>query len=111
MNKFIVLFLAPSEIMAEWMKKPQAERETEEKKMRTKWDEWMHTHGAMIKETYAAGKTNRVSAGGVADVRNDIMLYCIVEAESHEVAAKAFEGHPHFGIPGATIEVMTVRAM
>jgi hypothetical protein len=39
------------------------------------------------------------------------MLYSFVEADSHEAAAKAFEGHPHLQIPQSSIEVMEVRAM
>jgi hypothetical protein len=111
MNKFIVLFLAPSAVMAEWMKKPQSERDGEEKKMREEWNEWMKVHAAMIKETNAAGKTKRVSAKGIEDARNDIMLYSIVEGESHEAVARAYEGHPHFGIPEATIEITAIRPM
>jgi len=65
----------------------------------------------MIRETVAVGKTKVVSSTGVEDSRNGLMLYSIVEAESHEAAAKAFEGHPHFGIPGATIEIMAIRPM
>ncbi len=111
MNRFIVLFLAPTATLDAWMKTPEAEREAGEKKMREEWNTWMAAHSSMVKETSAAGKTKRVSEKGVEDARNEIMLYSIVEAESHEAAAKAYEGHPHFGIPGATIEVMAIRAM
>ena len=57
------------------------------------------------------GKTKRVTAQGVADARNDIMLYAIVEAESHDAAARAFEGHPHFGIPQASIDLMPLSSL
>lgn len=111
MNTFLVLFLAPASVIAEWMKTPQAERDAAEKKMRAEWNAWMDAHAGMIKETKAAGKTKRVTTAGVVDSRNDIMLYSVVEAESHEVAAKAFEGHPHLGIPQASIEVMAIRSL
>jgi hypothetical protein len=39
------------------------------------------------------------------------MLYSIVEAESHEAAAKIFENHPHLGIPQASIEVMEANPL
>jgi hypothetical protein len=33
--------------------------------------------------------------------------YVIVQAESHEAAAKMFEQHPHFSIfPGESVEIM-----
>jgi hypothetical protein len=39
------------------------------------------------------------------------MLYSIVEAATHESAAKAFATHPHLTIPQSSIQVMEVRAM
>lgn len=111
MQKFIVLFLAPAAVLEEWMKTPQEEREVGEKKMREDWDAWMATHASMIKETNAGGKTKRVSTEGVVDAKNDIMLYSVIEAESHEAASNAFIGHPHLTIPQATIEVMAIRPM
>ena len=65
----------------------------------------------MITDTGAGGKTKLVSTSGVSDIKNDIMLYSFVEAESHEAAAKAFENHPHLQIPQSSIEVMEVRSM
>jgi hypothetical protein len=47
----------------------------------------------------------------VRQIKNDIMLYALIEAASHEAAAAAFEKHPHLQIPQATIEVMAVRSM
>ena len=33
--------------------------------------------------------------------------YVIVQAESHEAAARLFENHPHFAIfPGDSVEIM-----
>jgi hypothetical protein len=57
------------------------------------------------------GKTKRVDQSGVSDSRNDVGGYSIVQAESHEEAAKLFEGHTHLTIPGATIEVMECMQM
>ena len=111
MEKFIVLFLAPTAVIQEWMKTPQAEREAAEKKMREDWDAWMAVHTSMIKETNAGGKTKKVTVDGVTDTKNDIMLYSIIEAESHDVAANAYIGHPHLSIPQASIEVMAIRGM
>jgi hypothetical protein len=65
----------------------------------------------MITLTEAAGKTKDVSATGIADSKNDILLYSIVEADSHDTAAKAFADHPHLAIPQSSIQVMEVRPM
>ncbi len=111
MNTFLVHFLAPTTSIDAWMQKPEAERKEEEAKMMAEWDAWTEAHKDMFKETKAAGKTKRVTVGGVEDTRNDLMLYSIVEGESHDVIAKTFEGHPHLVIPGATIEIMSIRSM
>jgi len=72
---------------------------------------WIGDHAKLITLTEAGGKTKRVTASGVSDTKNDIMLYSFVEAESHEAAAKAFENHPHLQIPQSSIEVMEVRPL
>ncbi|MFM2381254.1 MAG: hypothetical protein RLZZ76_20 [Candidatus Parcubacteria bacterium] len=92
-----------------WMQLPEAERKAQELQMQTEWNEWMGRHKESIVETAGVGKPKRVTKEGIEDARNDLMMYSIVEAESLEEAAAMFEGHPHFGIPGASIEVMTVN--
>jgi hypothetical protein len=53
------------------------------------------------------GKTKRVDSDGVLDVKNEMVGYVVLEAESHEAAAKKFENHPHFSIfPGEAVEIM-----
>jgi hypothetical protein len=42
---------------------------------------------------------------GVADARNDVNWYLVVEAESHEAAAEIFKDHPHLQIPSAYIDI------
>jgi hypothetical protein len=111
MQKFLVMYMAPAAEMAEWMKKPAAERKETEEKMMAEWQAWMKEHASMIKETNAAGKTARITEAGVADAANDLMLYSIVEGESAEAVAEAFAKHPHLGMPHASIEVMPIRPM
>jgi hypothetical protein len=48
-----------------------------------------------------------VSKAGVADTHNAVAGFIVVRAESHEAAARMFEGHPHFAIfPGDSVEIM-----
>ena len=43
----------------------------------------------------------------MSDTRNNVTGYVIIEADSHEAAAKLFEDHPHFSIfPGDSVEIM-----
>jgi hypothetical protein len=110
-KKFLVLYLVPASVMADWAKTDPATRQAEEQKMHAAWGKWMGDHAKMIISTEAGGKTKRVTTSGVSDTRNDIVLCSFVEAQSHEAAAKAFEDHPHLRIPRSSIEVMYVRPM
>ncbi len=65
----------------------------------------------MFEDSAGVGKTKRVTGEGTADTRNDIMLYAIAEAESHDAAAKTFKDHPHLQIPQASIEVMEINPL
>jgi hypothetical protein len=108
-KKFLVLYLVPASVMEEWSKTDPNDRKAAEEKMRSEWGNWMNTHSKMIISTDVGGKTKRVTSSGVSDTKNDIILCSIVEAESHEAAAKSFENHPHLQIPQSSIEVMEIR--
>jgi hypothetical protein len=111
MKKFLVLYMVPVRVIDDWKATDADARRAAEDKMRTQWDEWMREHGGALTETKPAGKTKRIAGDGVADTRNDIMLYSLVEAESHDAAAQMFRNHPHLQIPQSSIEVMEVRSM
>jgi hypothetical protein len=110
-KKFMVLYLVPAQVMGDWAKTDLETRKTAEEKMRAEWQQWMRDHAGMIAVTEAAGKTKGVTSSGVSDTRNDIILYSIVEAESHDIAAKVFTHHPHLQIPQSSIQVMEIRPM
>jgi hypothetical protein len=110
-KRFLVLYLTPVAVLADWAKTDPATRQAAEEKMRSDWDRWMSEHAKMITVMESAGKTKEITAAGIVDTKNDVMLYSIVEAGSHEDAAKAFANHPHLGIPRASIQVTEVRPM
>lgn len=91
------------------MKLPEEQRKEQEVQMQTEWNTWMAAHTEVIRETAGVGKPKRITATGIEDARNDIMMYSFIEAASLEAAADLFKNHPHFGIPGAWIEVMSVN--
>lgn len=72
------------------------------------WHKWMADNAAAVVTAGGPlGKTKKIGPAGVTDIRNAIAGYIIVQAESHDAAAKLFEGHPHFSIfPGDSVEVM-----
>jgi len=112
MKKFLVTYLAPISVIDEWKKTEPGKRRQEEEKMQGEWKKWMGDHAKMFADTGAGvGKTKRITKQGTADTRNDIMLYAVVEAGSHEAAARTFEGHPHLQIPQSSIEVMEINPL
>jgi hypothetical protein len=111
LKRFLVLYLAPAEVLSDWAKTDPSIKKAAEEKMRSDWQRWMNDHARMITVTEAGGKTKAITGAGVEDTKNDIMLYSIVEAENHDVAARAFAKHPHLEIPRSSIQVMEVRAL
>jgi hypothetical protein len=72
------------------------------------WAQWGAAHaGAIVDAGAPLGKTKRAAASGISDITNGMTGYVIVQAESHEAAARIFEDHPHFTIfPGESVEIM-----
>ena len=53
------------------------------------------------------GPTKRTTRDGIADVVNEMTVFMVVRADSHEAAARLFEGHPHMTIfPCDAVDVM-----
>ena len=112
MKKFLVLFLTPVAVLEDWMKTPAEERKAMEDKMSAEWKAWIAANTSSIVDFPAgAGKTKVVSTTGVADTKNNIMMYGTVQANSHDEASALFVGHPHLGIPQATIEIMSINEL
>jgi len=110
--RFLVTYLAPASVIAEWKKTEPETRKAAEEKMQAQWKKWMSDHAKIFADFGAGvGKTKAVRSDGTSDTKNDIMLYSIVEADSHEAAAKTFEDHPHLQIPQSSIEIMEIHSL
>jgi hypothetical protein len=106
MSKFFLLYLAPVSAIEQMMAKSTPEQM---KAGMQAWMAWMKKHeNALVDMGAPLGKTKRVTATGVASVRNEVTGYTIVEAESHDAAAAMLAGHPHLEVPGAYIDVLSV---
>lgn len=69
------------------------------------WDE--EHRDSIVYSGGPLGATKRTSEDGIADVVNELTVFVVVRAPSHEAAAKLFEGHPHFTIfPCDAVDVM-----
>jgi hypothetical protein len=112
MKRFLVTYLAPASVLAEWKKTEPERRKAAEDKMRAEWMKWMNDHTKIFADIGSGvGRTKLVTSQGISDTKNDIMMYSVVEADSHEAAAKSFEGHPHLQIPQSSIEIMEIHAL
>ncbi|HEX8993754.1 MAG TPA: hypothetical protein VF803_00695 [Candidatus Paceibacterota bacterium] len=99
--------------MDDWMKNtPEETRKEQTDTMMKDWTAWMNAHqGAILDRGGPLGKTKAVAKNGVTDIRNDLNYYIIVEAGSHDEAAKLFLDNPHLQIPTSSIEVIDIPAM
>ena len=113
MTRYFALFQIPQAVVDEWKKntKPDDMKASTVMIMR-EWEKWMKAHERNLVDKGAPlGKTKRVTAGKISDIRNDLNYYSIVEAESLEAAAKMFTDNPHLQIPQSSIEVMEIPSM
>ena len=110
MKRFLAVYIGTEASLdrAQWNKLDPEQRKQREAQGFAAWMEWGKVHSAAIVDQGAPlGKTKRASPQGVRDIRNSMTGYTLVQAESHEAAAKLFENHPHFTIfPGDSIEIM-----
>jgi len=95
---------------AAWNALSESDRRAREQAGMAAWKAWADKHqGAIVSMGGPLGKTKNVSESGIADVSNNLGAFTVVRAESHEAAAKLFDGHPHFTIfPGEFVEIMPV---
>jgi hypothetical protein len=110
MKKFLAIYIGSAAAMerANWHALDERQRAEIQKSGGAAWGEWMMTHkAAVLDQGGPLGKTKRAAAEGIADTKNTMTGYVIVQAESHEAAAQMFEKHPHFTIfPGDSVEIM-----
>ena len=115
MKKFLAVYTGTPAALEKYQQKfaDPEKRKAQEKKGMEAWTKWARAHDKSIVDGGAPlGKTKRVSPGGIADVRNNLTAYTIVEAESQEAAARMFLDHPHFTIfPGDGVEIMECLPM
>ena len=108
MKKFLAIYLGTDAALAKWKNLDAEQRKAMEASGFKAWMDWGTANSAAIVDQWAPlGKTKRASHGGISDIRNNVTGYTIVQAESHEAAAKLFENHPHFTVfPGDSVEIM-----
>ena len=91
-----------------WYAMSDAERRAKDEVGLAALKAWDEKHrDVIVYEGGPLGPTKRTSRDGVADVVNELTVFVVVRAPSHEAAAKMFEGHPHITIfPCDAVDVM-----
>jgi hypothetical protein len=113
MKNFLAIYTGTADKLGAWNKLPEAQRNAREQEGIKAWMAWGEKHASVIVEQGSPlGKTKRVDTKGITDIKNAMTGYVVVRADSHEAAAKLFEGHPHFTIfPGDGVEIMECLPM
>lgn len=115
MKQFLAIYLASqsNQASAKWAALSESERQEREATGKSTWMNWvMKNSDSIVNHGSPIGKTMRTDKTGVSNTKNLITAYTIVQAESHEAAAKLFENHPHFMIfPGDSVEIMECLPM
>jgi hypothetical protein len=115
MKKFLAVYLGnqTSPKFAAWNALPEAQRAAQHQAGIAAWHAWFEKNGkAIVDGGGPLGKTKAISASGIADMKNLLTGYTVIQAESHEAAARLFENHPHFTkMPGDSVEIMEVLAI
>ena len=107
-KKFLAIYTGTEAGLEQWKKLDEETRKARDGSAFKAWMEWATANAAaIVDEGSPVGKTKRASREGISDIRNNITAYVIVQAESHEAAARLFENHPHFtAFPGDSVEIM-----
>jgi hypothetical protein len=108
MKRFLAIYTGSAAAISKWNSMPERELQERQAAGIKAWHAWVERNKASIIEVGAPlGRTKSISAGGIADIRNNMTAFTLVQADSQEAAAKLFENHPHFTVfPGDAVEVM-----
>lgn len=110
MKKFLAIYTANATASENsvWATMNEKQRKQMQETGIRAWTQWATDNaGAIVEQGNPLGRTKSVSSRGIEDIRNSMTAYTVVQAESHEAAAKLFENHPHFTIfPGDAVEIM-----
>ena len=108
MPRFVAVYTMKPEDVAAFRAQAKSKQEATDNLGLKAWNEWSERNAAAIIGTdVMVGKTKRVTKSGIADARNQIAGFLIVEAADIIAAAGLFLDHPHITVfPGDGIDVM-----
>lgn len=91
-----------------WYAMSEEERRATDEKGLAALAAWDAAHtDVIVYQGGPLGPTKRTSPDGIADVVNELTVFVVVRAPSHQAAAEMFAGHPHFKVfPCDSVDVM-----
>lgn len=113
-KKFLAVYTGtPENGDSKWNQLSDADKKQKTEAGMKAWGEWAQKYAANIKDMGSPlGKTKLVNENGISDIRNALTAYTLIEADSHEEAARMFLNHPHFAIfPGDAVEIVECLPM
>ncbi len=107
MKKYMLLYKAPIAAEAQMNVSPE-----EMKKGMEPWMAWFSKCGAAIVDGGAPlGKGTQLFKSEETTTSSQIAGYTILQAENMDTVKKMVEGHPHFMLPDASIEILEIMPM
>lgn len=106
MKQFLAIYTGQPH--TKWEELSKEEQQKRGQKGMEAWSQWGEKYAkSILVNGGPLGKTKLVNKKGISDIKNAMTGYILIEAESHEAAAKMFIEHPHFSIfPGEGVEIM-----
>ncbi|HWU86021.1 MAG TPA: YciI family protein [Kofleriaceae bacterium] len=102
MKKFLVIYGSTVSAREQMAKASPAEA----KAGMEAWMAWSQKAGKAIVDLGApVGNSAKVAGGTATDSKSEIGGFSILQAESRDALTALLKEHPHFKMPGATIEV------
>ena len=108
MKQYLAVYTGTPAGLAQWNALSDEERRQREQAGTQAWGAWAQAHrDAIVHVGSPLGRTKVASRTGIADTRNNLSAWTLVQAESHDAAVRLFAEHPHFTVfPGDAVEVM-----
>ncbi|MCA8902071.1 MAG: hypothetical protein KDA53_12560 [Hyphomonas sp.] len=94
-----------------WLAFTEAEKRAHDEAGLAALAAWDATHkDSIVYQGGPLGPTKQVSGDGIADVVNQMTVFVVVRAPSHEAAAEMFVDHPHCTIfPCHAVDIMPLQ--
>jgi hypothetical protein len=70
------------------------------------WNDWAaRAAGGIVDMGTPLGNGRRLTSGGASEANTEVAGYSILQAADIDAAVSLLDGHPHFQMPGSSIEV------